>query len=188
LVFDDLNMNMSWQKWKDATRILLGALITADLLLAAFLWQAARQGPEAMRVQRDRLAAQEILLRADVQRARKIRASLPQVGKDCDAFYHESFLDAASGYSSIQTDINALAAKAGVRTSGLTFTQKDIAGRGVTEISIQTGVSADYPALIRFINNLERSRNFYLLDDLQLGSATAGEIRLQLTLHTYFRT
>jgi microsomal dipeptidase-like Zn-dependent dipeptidase len=181
-------MQMDWKKSKNVMCGVLGALIAADLLLAAFLWNAARQGPEAMRIQRDRLAAQELLLRADVERARKIRASLPQVGKDCEAFYRESFLSAASGYSSVQADVNALAAKAGVRTSGLTFKQKDIAGRGVTEISMQTGVSADYPALIRFINNLERSKYFYMLDDLQLGSASPGEIRLELTLHTYFRT
>lgn len=129
-----------------------------------------------------------MLLRADVERGEKIRASLPQVRSDCDAFYRESFLNAASGYSSIQSDMDAIAAKAGVRTSGLTFAQKAIEGRGVTEISIKTDVEADYPSLIRFINNIERSGNFYLLDDLHLASATAGEIKLNISLHTYFRT
>ena len=47
---------------------------------------------------------------------------------------------------------------------------------------------ADYPAVIQFINGLERSKYFYLLDDLQLGSASSGAIRLQIGLHTYFRT
>jgi hypothetical protein len=63
-----------------------------------------------------------------------------------------------------------------------------VKGRGVTEISIGTSVEADYPAVIQFINGLERSKYFYLLDDLQLGSASSGAIRLQIGLHTYFRT
>ncbi len=169
-------------------RIALALLIAVDLCLAFFLWQPSREGPQSMRAQRDRLAIQAELLRADVERGEKIRASLPQVRSDCDAFYRESFLNAASGYSSIQSDMDAIAAKAGVRTSGLTFAQKAIEGRGVTEISIKTDVEADYPSLIRFINNIERSGNFYLLDDLHLASATAGEIKLNISLHTYFRT
>jgi hypothetical protein len=75
-----------------------------------------------------------------------------------------------------------------VKTPGFSFRQKDVKDRGVTEISISTSVDADYPAVIQFINGLERSKNFYLVDDLRLGSATAGAIRLEIQLHTYFRT
>jgi len=166
----------------------LALLIAADLCLAFFLWQSSREGPQSVRAQRDRLALEEDLLRADVERGEKIRASLPQVGRDCDAFYRESFLNAATGYSSIQTDMNNMAAKAGVKTSGLTFGQKAIEGRGVTELSMNTSVQADYPAIIRFINIIERSKNFYLLKQLHLASATNGSIKLDITLLTYFRT
>jgi hypothetical protein len=169
-------------------RIALALLVAADLCLAFFLWQSSREGAQSMRAQRDRSAIQAELLRADIERGKQIRAVLPQVGADCDTFYRESFLNAASGYSSIQTDLNSIAAKAGVRTSGLTFQQRVVEGRGVTEITIKTGVDADYPSLVRFINNIERSKIFYLLDDLRLTSATPGMIRLEFSLHTYFRT
>ena len=43
--------------------------------------------PSTLRAQRDLLATQAKLLKADVKRGEQIRASLPQVGKDCDAFY-----------------------------------------------------------------------------------------------------
>jgi Type II secretion system (T2SS), protein M subtype b len=181
-------MNRSWQTWKGMARIALALLIAVDLCLVFFLWQSSREGPQSMRAQRDRLALDAALLKADVERGEKIRASLPEAGKDCDAFYQESFLDAPTGYSSIQSDMNAIAAKAGVKSSGLIFEQKAVEGRGVTEISIKTNVEADYPALIRFVNTIERSKNFYLLDDLHLASATAGSLKLDITLHTYFRT
>ena len=141
-----------------------------------------------MRAERDRVAIQAKLLRADVDRGDKIRASLPQAGKDCDTFYRESFLDGPSGYSQVETDLGAIASQAGVKTSGFTFKQKEIPDRGVTEVSITTGLEADYPAVIKFINGLERSKNFYLLDGLHLAKADTGGIRLELELHTYFRT
>ncbi len=180
-------MNRKWKSWKKWTGIALALLVLADGALAGYLWQAGREGPEEMRAQRDRLAAQVKLLKADVARGEKIRASLPQVKKDCDAFYSESFLDRITGYSDIETDLDSIAAKAGVKTTGFSFKQKQVKDRSVTEISIGTSVDADYPAVIQFINGLERSKYFYLIDDLQLSSASTGMIRLQIGLHTYFR-
>ena len=174
--------------WKQLTWIALGLLLVADLALAGFLWATAREGPQAMRARRDRLALQAKLLRADVQRGEKIRTELPQAGKDCDAFYHEAFLDSANGYSQVEADLSAIASKSGVKTSELSFKPKEIKDRGVTEVSITTSVEADYPAVLRFISGLERSKDFYLLDSLQLTSATSGSIKLGLQLHTYFRS
>jgi Tfp pilus assembly protein PilO len=181
-------MSGKWQSWKKWTGIVLALLLLADGALVGYLWQLNQQGPEEIRAQRNRLATQAKLLKADVARGEKIRASLPQVKESCDEFYSQSFLDGITGYSDIETDLDSIAAKAGVKTSGFSFKQKEVKERGVTEISIDTTVDADYPAVIQFINGLERSKYFYLVDDLQLGSASTGGIRLQIGLHTYFRT
>ncbi|HKV05700.1 MAG TPA: GspMb/PilO family protein [Candidatus Acidoferrales bacterium] len=183
-----MTMKGSWQTWKAILGGALALVLLADLGLVAFLWQSSRQEPQAMRGQRDLLAVRAKLLRNDVDRGEKIRASLPQAGKECDDFYRDTFLDTATGYSRIEADLDVIARQSGVKTSGFSFKQSDVKGRGVTEISISTNVDADYPSVIRFINGLERSKNFYLLDSLHLASATTGGIRLDLELHTYFRT
>ncbi len=183
-----MTTNGNWQVWKRSVGVALGLLLLVDAALVAFLWNGSRQGPNALRVQRDQLSLQAKLLRADLKRGEAIRESLPQVGKDCDTFYHESFLDAKTGYSQIESDLDSIAQKANVKTPALSFKQKSIEGRGVTEISINTAVDADYPSVIRFINGLERSKNFYLVDDLTLASANTGTIQLEITMHTYFRT
>jgi type II secretion system (T2SS) protein M len=183
-----MNIKIAWRGWKLWTAIALGVVLALDLALLGFLWRFSLQQPESLRADRDRLALDAKKLRADVDRGEKIRASLPQAGKDCDAFYLESFLDSPTGYSQIESDLDGIATKAGVRISGFTFKQKELKDRGVTEIQITTNLDADYPAIIQFINGLERSKNFYLLDSLRLASATSGGIRLDLDLHTYFRT
>jgi len=179
--------SISWQTGKRWTAIVLALLGLADLALAIFFVRTARERPEELRAQRDRLSVEAKLLRADVSRGEKIRVSLPQVGKDCDAFYRASFLDTATGYSQIEADLSAIAAKSGVKTTGFAFKRKDIPERGVSEIEVRTSVNADYPLIIEFINGLERSKNFYLLDNLHLASSETG-LRLDLELHTYFRT
>ena len=181
-------MKSKWQAWKIWVGVALALVLALDLALAGYLWGASYQQPVALRAERDRLALQAKELKADVDRGNKIRADLPQARKDCDAFYQQSFLDSPTGYSRIESDLGEIATKSGVKISGYTFKQKELKNRGVTEIEITTPLDADYPAVIQFINGLERSKNFYLLDSLHLTSVSTGGIRLDLDLHTYFRT
>ncbi|HYL69238.1 MAG TPA: GspMb/PilO family protein [Candidatus Limnocylindria bacterium] len=181
-------MNQSWRTWKILMGVALGVLLLADAALIVVIWQSSREGAESSRAQRDRLALQAKLLKADVERGEKIRASLPRIGKDCDSFYQDRFQGSGTGYSTIVADLGELTTKAGVKSSGLTFQQKEVKDHGVIEIGIRTSVQGDYPAIIRFISDLEHSKNFYLLDNLHLDSASTGGIRLSLDLRTYFRT
>lgn len=183
-----MNTTRPWDTWKKIILSALGLLLLADLALVFVLWQSSREGAESMRAQRARLETQAKLLKADVARGDKIRASLPTVGKDCDAFYHDAFLDSSTGYSDIESDLGDIAVKSGLRVGGLTLNQKDVKGRGVTLITISESVDGDYPAIIKFINGLERSKYFYLLNNLQLDTSNLGGIRLRLELRTYFRT
>jgi hypothetical protein len=182
-------MNIAlWPAWKKGIGGTLLVLVAADVALVVALWQIGQNGPQAMRARIGRLTEQSKLLRADVQRGQRIRAALPAAGKQCDAFYNKAFFDSSTGYSQIESDLNSISKDAGVETSGLKFKQKPVKGRGVTEVDVSTTVKADYPSLIRFINGLERSQDFYLLDGLALHLATGGMVDLDLDMHTYFRT
>jgi len=61
-------------------------------------------------------------------------------------------------------------------------------GRGDIHLHQSAGVEGDYEGLIQFLNKLEHSENFYVLDSLALASSTAGKLRLNVQLRTYFRT
>jgi Type II secretion system (T2SS), protein M subtype b len=178
----------AWPAWKKGIAAVLFVLVAADLVLVLLLWQIGREGPRAMRARMVRVGEQAKLLRADVERGDKIRASLPLAGKQCDDFYRKAFFDSSTGYSQIESDLNVVSKNASVQMSGLKFGQKEVKGRGVTEVSVSTKVNADYPSVIRFINGLERSRGFYLLDNLHLVAAKDGTVELDLQMHTYFRT
>lgn len=182
------NSNASWQLWKRSVLIAIAALCTVDIALGVFLWQGSRVGPGELRVQAEGLRSQAKLLGADVERGEKIRASLPQVGKDCDAFYHSAFLNPATAYSDVESDLETIAHKSNLKTTDITFKQKPLQDHGVTELAISGTIEGEYPALVQFINGLEKSKNLYLLDGLSLASASTGGIRLRLELRTYFRS
>jgi len=178
----------SWRTIKLFTSIALVVLLVVDIGLAVFLWRNSREDSGELRAQLTQLVTQSKLRQADVARGNAIRASLPQVSKDCSKFYEETFLDKSAGYSSVIADLSGIADKAGLRASDTSFKENEVKDRSLTEVAISTSVEGSYSSVIKFINGLEQSKNFYLLNDLHLASATGGNIKLQLDLRTYFRT
>src|SRR4029077_12325086 len=174
---------------KRAIVLLLVSLITADVTLGVYTWnqasaQSAKQELALMTVNRD-------LLKKDIQRALEIRSHIPAIQKDCDAFERSLFPE-STGYSTVSAELGALAAKAGLRLDSRSFKPKPVKGRDLTELTIDTQVKGDYRGVVRFLNELQRSKNFYAVEGLSAhsGSQTQG-VRgaLQVTLHikTYFR-
>jgi Tfp pilus assembly protein PilO len=175
------------RSWKRGVLTGLVVVLLLDGVLLVVNWRAARASMHSQREQAARLNRQADQLASDVTRAEAIRGRIPQVKQNSDRFYADQFLPAATGYSSIVAELGELAGHSGLKTGGISFKQKELEKRGVTEIQISASVEGDYPSLIHFINGLERSKNFYLLDDLRLASVTTGSIKLQLELRTYFR-
>ena len=126
--------------------------------------------------------------RADNARLEGFRTELPADEKQWDDFFASHFHPAGAGYSAISEDLGELSRTAGLRSDSITFRQHSPDARGLVEIEIVTAVEGDYESLINFLNKLEHSDNFYVLDSLALASSSAGKLRLNLQLRTYFRT
>jgi len=174
--------------WKLVVLGSLGVLLFLDLGLGIFLWHLHQSDPAALRRQRADLETKDKLLKADVSRVEAIRKNMPEVGKQAQEFYEKELPLETNGYSGIIADLGEVATKAGLRTAATGFHEKELKGRGVTEISIGESVEGDYGSVLKFIQGLERSKNFYLLDDLTLDRAESGRLHLTLELRTYFRS
>ena len=174
---------------KRAIVLLLVLLITADVTLGVYTWnqasaQSAKQELALMTVNRD-------LLKKDIQRALEIRSHIPAIQKDCDAFERSLFPE-STGYSTVSAELGALAAKAGLRLDSRSFKPRPVKGRDLTELTIDAQVKGDYRGVVRFLNELQRSKNFYAVEGLSAHSASqtqGARAALQVTVHikTYFR-
>jgi type IV pilus assembly protein PilO len=169
--------------------VLLALLIAADVALGVYSWnlasaQSAQQELSLMMRNRD-------LLKKDIQRANEIRSHIPAIQKDCDAF-EQSLFPETTGYSTVSAELSSLAAKSGLRLDSRAFSAKSVKGHDLTELKIDAQVTGDYRGVVRFLNGLQRSKNFYAVDGLAAHSATQAQGArggLQVTVHikTYFR-
>jgi Tfp pilus assembly protein PilO len=167
----------------------LGLLLAADLALAGYSWQAST----SLRTPLAELDADNRklgLLAAEIERAEKIRHDLPATIADCNRF-DASLLPASTGNSAIAAELDSLAKKSGVQIQSLNLHHKDIAGRNLTQVDLDSTVSGDYGSIVKFMNNLQRSQNFYIVESLNLqaeGQGNPNAMRIGLHMKTYFRT
>jgi len=89
-------------------------------------------------------------------------------------------------YSSIDRRIGELEVSSGVRLTRVQYTQGK-PGADLTEISMDASITGSYPQIMRFVNSLERDRNFFIIRGLTLSSQQGGLVNLRLQVSTWLR-
>ena len=91
-----------------------------------------------------------------------------------------------ANYSSIASRIGDLEVKSGVRLSRVLYTQGAPTG-DLTEISMDAGISGEYPQIMRFVNGMERDQTFFVIRAMGLTGQQGGMVNLRLRVSTWMR-
>jgi len=168
----------------------LAGLLLADGALAYFSMKMSvpREEREKMLTAQSRQVA---LVKADVERAKKIQQNMPATLKMFDDF-EGTLLPASKGYSVLSQEMDEYAKDAHVVVDATTFRDKEVKGRDLSEVAVESTVSGDYNGIVVFLNRLQRSKNVYIIDQLAVDSVNVsqgppGALRVNLHLRTYFR-
>jgi hypothetical protein len=168
-------------------RWVLAVILVADAVLIGVQWRL-NSSPHVQLGELTRLGMMEKQYRADNARLERFKTELPADEKQWDEFFTTHFHPSGAGYSAISEDLGTLSRSAGLRSDAISFHQHPADARGLMQVDITTAVEGDYDSLVQFLNKLEHSDNFYVLDSLTLASSSLGKLRLNVQLRTYFRT
>jgi len=159
------------------------------LLLAAIIVLSIRFGLDwaaTSSSSNDALAAKQVQLRAlDLGTAplRGLDNRVADSRAQMLGFYDQRI---PPNYSSIATRVGDLALKAPVRLSRMQYTQGP-AGPDFTEISLDAGITGQYPEIMRFVNSLERDQNFFVIRAMNLTGQQGGVVNLRIRVSTWLR-
>ncbi len=134
----------------------------------------------------DALAGKQVELKALDLAAAPLRGLDKRVEESrskMEAFYSRRI---PPTYSSIATRIGELQVKSGVRLSRVQYTQGP-SGSDLTEISMDAGISGNYPEIMRFVNSLERDQTFFVIRAMALTGQQGGLVNLRRQVSTWLR-
>jgi type IV pilus assembly protein PilO len=157
------------------------AIVTLVLAVRFGMDWAATSGSST-----DALASKQVQLKAlDLETAplRGLDKKVVEARKQVQEFYSKRI---PPNYSTISLRIGELEVSAGVRLSRMQYTQGP-PGSDLTEITLDTGISGEYPQIMRFVNNLERDKTFFVIRAMALTGQQGGLVNLRLRVSTWLR-
>ncbi len=174
------NLQSSRRKLK----IVIAVMIIADIAAAAVLFSPLAGSQASRRQLINQLTFDLAVKTRGVEPLRGMDKKVDVAKQQIGQFYKDRF---AERDSDIAVELGKLAQENGVRILQARYKQEDPESSGVVPIEIEGDFSADYLHLVRFINALERSKLFYMVDSISLVGETAGPVRLDVKLHSYLK-
>lgn len=163
--------------------------VVFGLLLALAIGLCARLGLDWAATDThssDALAGKQVqLAQLNLQTAplRGLDTSVEKTRKQLKTFFDERI---PANYSAIESSMSDLEVTSGVRLSRVQYSQGK-PGQDLTPITMDAAISGDYPAIMRFVNSLERAKTFYIIDEMGLTGEQNGLVNLRLRVTTWLR-
>jgi Tfp pilus assembly protein PilO len=165
------------------------ALLVIDALFFFFSYRplglSASQQLESLKALRDEAKGK----REAVARLKKIEATLGESSRLGDQFYESRFLPAETGFGTIMEELEKLSVATGVHKGSVSYGVQDIKNRPDLEgVAIDTTVEGEYSKIVRFVNQLEQSHLFLIVDSLGIsGGGKVKGVSVTVKLLTLFR-
>ena len=159
------------------------------LLLGVAIFLAVRLGLDWAAIDShasDVLAGKQVELKAMELQTAPLRGLDQRVEKSreaVNAFYAKRV---PPNYSTISSRIGELEVASGLRLTRVEYTQGE-PGNYLTKISMDASITGEYPAIMRFINSLERDPIFFLIEGMTLTGQQGGAVSLRIQASTWLR-
>ncbi|MBI2682407.1 MAG: hypothetical protein HYX26_04190 [Acidobacteriales bacterium] len=166
-----------------ATALVLGA---ASALMAAYLVSPLSTGQPSRMKDLGEKQKEARNLEAQVKPLRDMPNLLVRAQVDIDKFYKDRL---TGRYSSIQDELGKLAAKNGVTLSDAKYDTFALEGASdLQAVAMSATLEGSYANLIKFVNSVERSKLFFLVDAIQLADQKNNStVRLSIQMESYLR-
>lgn len=128
--------------------------------------------------------------RGELERLENAEHRLENAGEARSVFLSSNLVSRGVGYAALLPDLVAMARRAGIQRSGAAqFLTSDEPMYGVYPVQILEPVRGTYSSVRRYIEELETSERFFLLDSISMSRAEeggGGQLDAQLTMSTFF--
>lgn len=166
----------------------LGTLLAANLVAAIFVFHplggSAEDLAEEMRMKQRELAQQL----KGVERSRSLVAKVQQAKVEGDKFLLEATLERRTTFPKLIEEMNKMAAESGMRPKEFSNLTDPVAGSDTLEqLTISANFEGSYASLVKFVNQLDKSPRFLIIESMQAAPQSTGALSVSLKLDTFIR-
>ena len=168
-------------------RTSLVILLTLNVVLLFALVRGTGASEADRRAEITRLEADERSARQHTEQLRALRQKVEAATQNEYRFGEENFLARSSAFSQMIADLAKLAEDNHLQPSDTSYSEPDrqANGLGWTSVTASMTVQGEYADLVRFINKVEKSQLFWIIQSLDVSGQSGSQLRLNLQAATY---
>lgn len=158
-----------------AVRAVLGVLVAANLAAAVMLIRPWGGSTQDLERQLGDLKQQVRQRQATLERLRYIVSKVEQGRAQDNEFINTYMMDRRTTASTIVADLSKAEQDAGIKSKGSSYSFDLIEGSNTLGMmTISANYEGNYGSLLKFVNGLDRSPRFVLIDSLQATPQQSG--------------
>jgi type IV pilus assembly protein PilO len=165
-------------------RVIIGLLLAANLAAAVVAFKPFGGSADDLRRERQRLASQLTKLQERIKSSQELVDKVQTAHTQGDQFLDKYFMDVQTVSTSILVELSQTATEAGIKMGQAQFDHQAIEGSdSLVKWTITVGFDGTYANLVKFINQVDKSPRFLIIESMQAAAPQAqGGQSLNVTL------
>jgi len=169
-------------------RLLLGLLLAANLAAAGFAFHLFDDSPEQLARQVQGTRQQVLGAIVKLNRTRQLAAKVDQGREEGSRFIDTYMASRRATYSTILTELDQTAALANMKRKDAVIGLDAIQGTdSLDTMTITASFEGQYKNLVNFINLLDKSKRFLIIESLAASPQQNGNLQVTLKLNTFVK-
>ena len=185
-------LSLSSIQWKDprvVMRAILGLLLAANLAAAVIAFKPFGGSADDLRRERGSLQQQLTQLQKQVEKDKQLVAKVQTGRSEGDDFLQKFVTDRHVVTSTIQGELVNIADASGVVFQPTSWSSEPIEGSDtLSMMTINAACQGNYQALAKFLNQVDRSSRFLIIESLNATQMQAGDkLNVTVKIDTFVR-
>ncbi len=170
-------------------RLALGVLLAANLVAAGFAFHLFDDSPEKLATEVQRTRQQVLGAIVKLNRTRQLAGKVDKGRDEGTRFISTYMTSRRATYSTILSELNETAAQTGMKPKDALIGLDAIQGTDSLDMmTVTASFEGPYPNLVKFINLLDKSKRFLIIESLAASPQQNGNIlQVQLKLNTFVK-
>lgn len=179
----------SWRQPRIVVRAILGVLLAANLVAAVIAFKPFGGSADDLRQRRSQLQAQLQQLQMQLADTKRLAGKVDMARTEGGRFLDRYVTDRRTTFSTIFEELDKTAQEAGIKPRDRNVELNTIEGSDTLEMmSITAGYEGTYESLEKFVNLLDRSPRFLIIESLVASPQQGGQmLTVSLKLDTFVK-
>ncbi len=179
---------IDWRDRRTMMRAALALLLAANVVAALVLFKpwggSASDLARQLEQRRQELTQQNMRL----ERTRIVAAKVEKARSEGDRFLSDYTLIRRTAFSTLISEINAMAIKSGLKPKEQSYVLEPVEGsEALEQLTLSVNYEGSYLSLTQFVRSLDKSNRFLIIESLQASPQPSGILSVNLKVDIFVR-